>query len=222
MIKTIGHRFFAEHNPENSDAGLSFAVNNKAWAVETDVQLTRDKVPIIMHDKTLDRTTNFSGAVNSFTYDELKNCRLSNGDKILTLRRCLDRLSGTDIHLYLELISDKHYEVITKMIKEYQTKIRIVLSSFHHSLLKNIKENNKSQVTMSLFECNPINAISFFKETMADEVGIGFESISASLVDDFISQGIDAFAWTVNNKSDINIANEMGLTGIFSDKLPKK
>ncbi|SMN02365.1 Glycerophosphoryl diester phosphodiesterase [uncultured Candidatus Thioglobus sp.] len=223
MLKIIGHRFFSEHNLENTKTGLEFSIQNKAWAVETDVQLTKDKIPIIMHDKTLNRTTNLDGYVSDFTYQELQtNCVLNNGDYILSLEKCLDILNGKGVKLYLELIVQKDYKIILEAIEKYKSSIDIVISSFHHSLLKQIKKNYKNQTTMALFECNPINPIAFFKETYADEVGLGFESIDKKLVNQFASNNIKTFAWTVNNKQEIKRANTLALTGIFTDILNHK
>ncbi len=219
MINIIGHRFFSKHNLENSMAGLKFAIKNKAWAVETDVQLTKDKIPIIMHDKTLDRTTNLKGYVYDFTYGELQaTCVLNNGENILSLEKCLDILSKKDVKLYLELISTEYCEIIIKMLEKYKDSVDITISSFHHLLLKKIKENNKNQITMALFECNPINPVAFFKETLADEVGLGFDSITKTIVNEFLSNDIKIFAWTVNNKQEIKRANTLKLTGIFTDE----
>ena len=220
MLKKIAHRFFADRHLENSPTALDFAIKNKAWALETDVQLTKDKTPILMHDKTLNRTTNFKGYVKDFTYAELNaNCRLNNGDKIPTLDFLLNKLKGQNIKLYLEIISSDVVDILPYYLKNYATSVDIIVSSFHHELLLNVKKTNPNQRTMALFECNPINPIAMVESANVEEVGIGFDSINNVLVSTLQNKNYDVYAWTVNSNDAIELALEMGINGIFTDKL---
>lgn len=220
MLKIIGHRFFTEHHPENSTSGIQYSIKNKVWAVETDIQLTKDKVPVLIHDKLLDRTTNFKGYVRDFTFSELqKDCRLENGETIPSLESCLISMKDKNIRLYLELISTDAYESIKEILNHYNNNIEIVISSFHHKLIADIKKCNPSQLTMALFECAPISPLSFVNETLANEVGLGFDSITEDMVKTLQAGGIDVYAWTVNDPLERKQSEQLELTGIFTDSL---
>ena len=70
--KVVGHRGLPTSAPENTiDALRAAAAAGMTWT-ETDVQLTADGVPVIVHDSTVDRTTNGTGAVNMFTLAQLR------------------------------------------------------------------------------------------------------------------------------------------------------
>ncbi|MCU1421475.1 MAG: hypothetical protein JWN36_1126, partial [Microbacteriaceae bacterium] len=66
-----GHRGDTEGAPENTLPALALAIESDADLVETDLQLTSDGVPVLMHDWTVDRTTNGSGPVWGMTYEQL-------------------------------------------------------------------------------------------------------------------------------------------------------
>ena len=73
------HRGQWREYPENSIGAIIEAINDGADIVEIDVHLTADGVPVLMHDSTVDRTTNGTGKVSDFTLEEIKQLRLKEG-----------------------------------------------------------------------------------------------------------------------------------------------
>lgn len=218
MFKLIGHRFFAAHNPENSLSGIKYSVDNNAWAVETDVQLTQDGVPVLIHDKLLNRTTNQKGYVSNWTFNDLNaSVKLTNGEHIPSLEELFKETTDRQIKLYLEIIEPKALEAVQDLIQSYKLLDRVVISSFLHKVLIEAKQINPSQRTMALFECDPIDPITFLASVKAEEVGIGFDSVSQNLIDTMLSEGADVYAWTVNETLEIARAKSLGLSGVFTD-----
>ncbi|SDL20954.1 glycerophosphoryl diester phosphodiesterase [Nocardioides sp. YR527] len=78
-ILTAAHRAQWRKAPENSMPSIVHAFDDGAEIVELDIQLTKDRVPVLMHDTTVDRTTNGSGRVDSLTLAEIKRLRLKKG-----------------------------------------------------------------------------------------------------------------------------------------------
>ena len=72
MCILIGHRVVPNIAPENSLISLDLAKDNFKW-IETDVILTKDKIPIIFNDRTLDRLTHYKGIIKDMNYKEIKN-----------------------------------------------------------------------------------------------------------------------------------------------------
>jgi glycerophosphoryl diester phosphodiesterase len=81
----FGHRGYPKKFPENSLAGFRYAVQQEIDGLEFDVHLTKDQVPIVMHDEKIDRTSNGHGQINQLTLNEIRQYHLSNGEKIPTL-----------------------------------------------------------------------------------------------------------------------------------------
>ena len=72
LPKIIGHRGAAAYAPENTLEGIHTAADMGVEWVELDVKLTKDQIPVLFHDETLERTTNGAGNVADITYDDLK------------------------------------------------------------------------------------------------------------------------------------------------------
>jgi glycerophosphoryl diester phosphodiesterase len=91
----LAHRGLHDHEvPENSRSAFSAAVE-VGYGIELDVRLTRDRVPVVLHDASLERTTGEPGKVSELTHDELSRRRLSGtGEAVPTLAQVLDLVAG--------------------------------------------------------------------------------------------------------------------------------
>ena len=81
MIKNFAHRGFKGQYPENTLLAFEKAIEIGCDGTEFDVQLTKDGQVVIIHDETLDRTTDGKGAVKDFTYEEISKLNASNQTK---------------------------------------------------------------------------------------------------------------------------------------------
>lgn len=220
LFLKIGHRGAAGHKLENSIASFNYAKSKNIRAIELDVQLTKDGVPIIMHDKLLDRTTNSTGFVREITYKDLnQNVLLRNGERIPTLEEILDIFKNTNKVCYIEIIDEKAIKSVIELIKIKQMVSNTVISSFIHLVVQKVKQQFPEFRTMILFEGSPINTLQLVHNSNADEVGLGFESISTKVVSELLDAQIPVYAWTVNDPREIEFAKQMGLSGIFTDYL---
>lgn len=90
----IGHACAAGEAPANTLAGVRAALDAGAEAMELDVQLCADGIPILMHDETVDRTTNIKGAVRSLSLAELQAADAGNGEPVPTLDAVFGLVAG--------------------------------------------------------------------------------------------------------------------------------
>jgi glycerophosphoryl diester phosphodiesterase len=111
-ITLVAHRGYSSHAPENTLAAFSMAVAQGYKDIEFDVQLTKDNIPVIMHDTTVDRTTSGKGLVKNYTYAELKKLNAGswfgesyNDETIPSLVEVLELLKGK-AHIHIELKKD--------------------------------------------------------------------------------------------------------------------
>ncbi len=137
----FAHRGYPVKFPENSLAGFKYAIDHHADGLEFDVHLTRDDVPVIMHDEKIDRTTNGRGFIRDYTYTQLCQYHLANGETIPLLRDFMKLVGNHQIYLNLEFKTGQiHYRGIEKivldLVKDYQLAHPIIYSSFSLPTLK--------------------------------------------------------------------------------------
>ncbi|MCK9518886.1 MAG: hypothetical protein M0R74_07685 [Dehalococcoidia bacterium] len=90
----IGHAAAAGEAPANTLAGVRSALASGAEAMEIDVQLSADGVPVLMHDTTVDRTTSLRGSVRDYTFAELQATDAGEGEPVPSLGQVLELVAG--------------------------------------------------------------------------------------------------------------------------------
>ena len=105
-VLRIGHRGAAGHAPENTLASIEKAIALGADLVELDVQRTRDGYLVIIHDKTVDRTTDGTGSVSRMTLATLRTLHAGDGQRVPTLEEALQVANGR-VGLIPEIKADK-------------------------------------------------------------------------------------------------------------------
>jgi glycerophosphoryl diester phosphodiesterase len=134
-IKIIAHRGASGHAPENTMAAFQLAMAQGADGIELDVMLSKDGQLVVIHDATVDRTTNGTGRVKDMTLAQLQVLDAGNGEKIPTLEAVLQTFGGQ----YLINIELKNYAspfdslpvVAAKMIKPMGLEESLIISTFN-------------------------------------------------------------------------------------------
>ncbi|MQS13547.1 hypothetical protein F7Q99_15040 [Streptomyces kaniharaensis] len=131
----IGHRGSPQNAPENTMASFETALRQGADWLETDVQTTRDGVPVLMHDATVDRTTNGKGAIGDLTAAQIAALRVTIGpgpaEPVPTLAQLLKRVAGSNATLLMEIKWQRRPEDVTRIARlAAASGARIVLYSF--------------------------------------------------------------------------------------------
>ncbi|MEU9076692.1 glycerophosphodiester phosphodiesterase [Kitasatospora sp. NPDC004745] len=130
----IGHRGAPRSAPENTMASFETALEQGADWLETDVQTTRDGVPVLMHDPTVDRTTNGKGAVADLTAAQVADLRVTVGpgpaEPVPTLEELLDRLSDSNATLLMEIKWQRAEDVVRIARIAAASRAKVVLYSF--------------------------------------------------------------------------------------------
>ena len=152
LPKLIGHRGVKNLAPENTLDSIELAHNLGLKWIEVDVKITKDKIPIILHDDSLDRTTNFSGLVIDFLYEEIKALdagsfffNYKTNIFIPTLEDVFNFCIKHEMGINIELKPNKGFEIdnvkaISKIIYKYQDRSNFYFSSFD---LKSLLEMKK-------------------------------------------------------------------------------
>ena len=103
----IGHRGACYYKPENTLSSFKRALQLKCKFIECDVRLSKDKQVVIMHYKTLERTTNGKGLTSKYTLKELKKLNAGRNEKIPTLQEYINLLKNKAM-MVIELKNSKN------------------------------------------------------------------------------------------------------------------
>ncbi len=137
----VAHRGASGYEPENTIRAFKKAIEMKADAVEFDVRLSKDNVPVVIHDETLNRTTDGTGRVDSYTSEQLKNFNAGRGERIPLLSEALDLVYGR-ICVLLELKEIRASRYALNLVESKDMLNQVMFVSFHEDALKAVAEAN--------------------------------------------------------------------------------
>lgn len=142
IMKIIAHRGATENALENSWSSFQQAVAVGCHRIELDVRLTRDKVPVIIHDQKLDRTCTTNGLVTELNINEIQSIRLKNGERIPLFAEVLEEF-GPKIEINAEIKGNcvELAEIVARMVAVSPFKDQVLLSTFSEKPLLYLKRN---------------------------------------------------------------------------------
>ncbi len=117
-MRVIAHRGASTEFPENTPGAFRRAIELKPFGTELDIHLSADGVAVVIHDRTVDRTTNGHGDVSSLTLAELKTLDAGNGEQIPTLDEVI-ALVGDKLHLFLEVKDANTIELVLATMQQH-------------------------------------------------------------------------------------------------------
>ena len=232
-ILIFAHRGSKGTHPENTMAAFQEAAEIGAEGIEFDVHLSSDGELVIIHDETLDRTTNLTGYVKDHSSQELKTADAGGkfskeflGERIPFLIEVFDWARDNALLMNIEIKTDKlAYEGIEQkiidLIHQYRMENRVILSSFNHQSIEKVKMLAPELERALLFEGLPEN----FEEILRDKKEAGFHpdknSLTQAMSDKAKKLGYKIRPWVANDEADIVKLAEMDVDVIMTD-FPEK
>ena len=220
-ILKIGHRGANGYEPENTLVSFQKALDMQVDGIELDVHLSIDGNLIVMHDDTINRTTNGKGFVNQLTLKELKSFKINYTIEIPTLEEVFDLVDKKcliNIELKNHDTAEKVVQLIEKYIAEKNWKYAdFIVSSFDWNAIQQIRFLNDKIPIGVLTEDDLDLAFSYAKFLKAEAINPDFHLLTAEKVAEFHKKGIKVFPWTVNNPEDIQKMKAMKVDGIITD-----
>lgn len=221
MIYTIGHRGAAALEPENTLCGFRKAIELGLDYVEFDVHRCKSGELVVIHDETVDRTTNGKGLVAEMTLQQLKKLDAGKGEKIPTLQEVIDVCKGK-IKMYIELKAKGLEEDVVAAIINNKIVDDVMVKSFFHEYSKNVKEiaiAKKLQLkTGILIVGNPVNIVEVAKAAKADFVSANHYFVDERMAKLLKNAGLGVTVWNCDNEYDINRMVKLGVDMIASNK----
>ena len=217
MVQIIGHRGARGIEPENTIRSFKKALELGVDYIECDVHLTKDSQIVLMHDHTVDRTTNGTGLVNSFTYDEIRKLDAGKGEKIPTLQELLDLAKGK-VKLHIELKDENATEKTVRLVEKNGMVDQVYLTCGNTETLKEVKKLNPSISMEHIFGEPPADATERALSVGAKRVSCHISHLTKEFVQKAHENGIQVIAWPPNTVEEAKKAVECGVDLICTDR----
>ena len=208
------HRGASAQYPENTLAAFRRALEIGVEGIELDVHLSADGVPMVIHDSTVDRTTNGSGAVAEMTCAALQELDAGSGERIPTLAEVLDRV-GDRVHIDIEVKANRAGEAVLREVE--QRRLRWLISSFDWDVLRFVRSRRADAELWPLTVGASDDAIAVAKELGAPALAISHRGLDADIAAYLRDQGLDFWVWTVNDPDLAGTLIDWGAIGICTD-----
>lgn len=220
MLK-IGHRGAKGHESENTLISFQKALNMQVDGIELDVHLSADGELMVIHDETIERTTNGKGFVNKLSLRELKTFQIDGKHQIPMLKEVFD-LVNQDCFINIELKSYDAAEKVVSLIEKYVSKKgwkydRFLVSSFDWNALQQVRFLNEEIPIGILTETDLDLALAFAKFIQAKSIHPYFHLLTKENTAKIQEIGIQVYPWTINEIEDIQKIIALNVNGIITD-----
>ncbi len=224
----VGHRGAMSHAPENTFASFSLALQQGADLVELDVHLTADEVAVVIHDETLERTTDGRGAVSRLTLAELRQLDAGSwfgpafaGERVPTLDEVLD-WAAPRVPLAVELKGVPHphprlVEVVVGAIQHHAMLERVALIAFDHPALANARALEPRLQCGVLYACRPADPLALARAVGAEALLPHWSFVVADDVARAQAVGLAFQPWETSDPDVIAALLAAGVDGIASN-----
>lgn len=217
----LGHRGACGYAPENTLASMRKAIELKCDGFEFDIQLSKDGIPVVIHDDTLERTTNGKGLVRDFTLAELQKLNAGNGEKIPSLTDVIEMVDKR-CRLFIELKAENSAKPVADIIAHSIEHLgwnyeQFSVCSFNHLQISEIRSYLPKLQTGALLVGIPVTLAQIAVEAGAWSLNCAVYHTNQELVDDAHAKGLKVLLWTANTEEEIAKARALGVDGIFSN-----
>ncbi len=213
----IAHRGASFYEPENTLRAVRRALDFEVDGVEIDVRSTIEGNIVVIHDETVDRTTNGSGRVRDMSLVELRSLDAGKGEKIPLLEEVIG-LVGNKAMLIIELKTGGIEERVLSIVEKYDALDRVMFSSFIHGSVKRVKELNPRAKTGVIIRSSPINPSMLALDARAENICAFYKYVSWEMVQNVHGHGLNIFAWTVDDANTAENLIMLGVDGIVTNK----
>jgi len=222
-IVVWAHRGASAEAPENTLAAFLLAERAGAYGIELDVRLTADGIPVVLHDSTLDRTTDATGLLVSHALADLRQVDAGRwfaprfaGEPVPTLEQVLRRIGGR-MHLNLEIKEHAAGMAVKRLLHRY-SRCRVLISSFDHTMLA------------ALHRRAPMLPLGFISSDARWYKDIGYaaangafsfhprqDRVTADRVAACHALGLRVYPWVVDGKKRFAELLRAGVDGLFTN-----
>jgi len=224
----IAHRGASADAPENTIAAFELALEQGADGIELDVHLSADEHPVVIHDFTLERTTDGAGPVSEHTVRELKRLdaggwrdRRFRGQRVQTLQEVLERFRDR-ARFWVELKGGSALypgieERVVSLLEIYDVVDRALVQSFDHEAIGRIRATSPEIRVGALVAQAPLDA-GLFRPGAANAICPGAHLLTENMLAEIRGADLECYVWTVNEPAQMDRLVGWGVNGIITDR----
>jgi glycerophosphoryl diester phosphodiesterase len=209
------HRGASIEFPENTLAAFRRAIEVGAPGAELDVHLTKDGEAVVIHDETVDRTTNGRGWVQDLTLADIRDLDAGDGERIPTLAEVLELCEGKLV-LDIEVKEGRAAAKVLEELARFPDQ-RWLISSFVWSSLRYVRDHAPDAELWVLWPSATDEAIAFGKKVGATVLNLEYRTVDADTVARVREAGMDVGVWTVNDRAEAERFRDLGVVDICTD-----
>ena len=216
----ISHRGESKYAPENTMSSFYLAYLLNSDGIECDLRKTKDNKFVIIHDKTINRTSNGKGKVCDYTLSELRNFNFGNTkynyENIITLSEFLDNFSNKNIKLFIELKEINNINEIWNELSKYNLKNTTIIS-FDFNLLVQLRKISKIiKLGLLTYEINSNMVNNMLKNDIKLVICL-LSFLNKKVISKIKNSKIEIGAWKVKNCTELNRINKLDLDLVICD-----
>ena len=216
QVLRIGHRGAAGHALENTLSAIQKGIALGVDLIEIDVRRTADEVLVVLHDRTVNRTTNGRGRIDQLYLQDVRKLKAESGDGIPTLQEALTIAQGRT-GLILELKVSGVARQAVESVHATGFKDPVIYASFIHDELTEVRAADPEAARMVLFGSLPRAPVAYAMRYGPSHVGLRHTTATRRLVDAFHRAGLTVFVYTANTPRHIRQALSLDIDGVISD-----
>ncbi|MHB8376208.1 MAG: glycerophosphodiester phosphodiesterase [Dehalococcoidia bacterium] len=216
------------HAPENTLAGIERAIALGADAVEIDVHCTADRVPVLLHDETVDRTTEGSGSVHEMTLDAMRKLDAGArqfaprfaGAKVPTLAEALDLTKGK-VLLQIEVKQTGIEDEVARAVRAAGAVASCEAHSFYPQVVRRMRDAEPHMAAALLTDARRVvdwdDFFGFALSLGAQGVSVYYAAATSEIVRRGQRRSLTFMTWTVDDEPDIERMIDAGVDSICSN-----
>jgi glycerophosphoryl diester phosphodiesterase len=228
-MMNIAHRGFSSRYPENTILSFRKALDLGVSRLELDLQVTRDGDLVVLHDRTVDRTTDNSGATTDFTLEEIRALDAGSwlsdefaGNRIPTFLEVLTELPSAILVTELKFEGNAAIEDVLKLVRDQGATERVIISSFDHAKLPVVKSIAPELPVTALTKADGRTSREWVEWALSQEIdtlGPRCVEITQDYVNTVHDAGLLVRAWGLGRDQGEEMTRliELGVDGMTTD-----
>lgn len=227
-VLVIGHAGAAGEAPANTLAGVRACLDARAEAMEIDVQLCADGVPVLMHDETVDRTTNLSGRVRDLPLAALQAADAGRGEPVPTLEQVLDLVDG-QLTVMCELKSttgdpsqdERCVDAVIDVIRRRGAETWTAIHSFSPDIVARARQR-EPRISAAIIS-PPVagdgieRLLGGLLKRHGQAISVEHHAITRDLIERARRRHVTVWCWTADAPGDWERVTEAGVAGIITN-----